>query len=120
MLADARHDERHKNTFRVRELGVVSSASVVIPAPGRPYGTLVVHSRTQRRFEPAECEFVQAVANVVSATLMQFRAQTALRRETERLSIAQRGARTIVLDWDIQADRLEFSDSPVWLRGPRP
>ena len=52
VLADARHDERHKNTFRVRELGVVSSASVVIPAPGRPYGTLVVHSRTQRRFEP--------------------------------------------------------------------
>ena len=120
VLADARQDERHKNTFRVRELGIVSSASVVIPAPGRPYGTLVVHSRTQRLFERAECEFVQAVANVVSAALMQFRAEAALRRQTERLGIAQRAARMIVLDWDIQADRLEFSDSPVWLRGPRP
>jgi PAS domain S-box-containing protein len=120
VLADVRQDERHRNTFRVRELGVVSSASVVIPASGRPYGTLVVHSRAQRRFEPAECEFVQAVANVLSATLVQFRAQTALRHQTERLTIAQRGARMIVLDWDIPADRLEFSDSPVWLRGPVP
>ncbi|MFN0316374.1 MAG: PAS domain S-box protein [Burkholderiales bacterium] len=48
------------------------------------------------------------------------RAEEELRRQTERLQIAQRAARIIVLDWDIEKDELHFSDSPEWLRGPLP
>jgi len=44
----------------------------------------------------------------------------ALREQTERLQIGQAAARMIVLDWDIPSDRLEWSDSPEWLRGPLP
>ncbi|HEV8094658.1 MAG TPA: PAS domain S-box protein [Burkholderiales bacterium] len=117
---DLQTDARFADSFRVREMGIVSAVCVAIPAGEQPYGTLSAHSRTQRRFEPIEAEFMQAIANVLSAALVNFKVQDALRRQTERLTIAQRGARMIVLDWDIQADRLEFSDSPVWLRGPRP
>jgi PAS domain S-box-containing protein len=120
VIEDLRADARFTGTFRVREMGIVSAVCVAIPAGDHPFGTLSAHTRTRRRFEPAEYEFVQAVANVLSATLMQFRAQTALRRQTERLRIAQRAARMIVLDWNLQADELEFSDSPVWLRGALP
>ncbi len=116
---DLRADARFADTFRVRQMGIVSALCVAIPAGEQPYGTLSAHSRTLRRFEPAETEFMQAVANVLSAALVNFNAQTALRRQTERLTIAQRGARMIVLDWDIQADRLEFSEIPA-LQGPGP
>jgi PAS domain S-box-containing protein len=46
------------------------------------------------------------------------RAEEAIRLQAERLKIAQSAAKMIVLDWDILADRLEFSDDPSWLRGP--
>lgn len=119
-IEDLGSDGRFVNTFRVRELGVVSAVCVVVPTAEGPYGVLAAHSRARRRFDPVEIEFMQAVANVLSAALVNFRAQAALRRQTERLRIAQHAARMIVLDWDIQADTLEFSDSPVWLRGPVP
>jgi len=44
----------------------------------------------------------------------------ALRDKTELLQLGQAAARMIILDYDIKADRLSWSDSPEWLRGPRP
>jgi PAS domain S-box-containing protein len=44
----------------------------------------------------------------------------ALRDKTELLQLGQAAARMIILDYDIKADRLAWSDSPEWLRGPRP
>jgi len=43
-----------------------------------------------------------------------------LRDQTERLRLAQKTAGMIVMDWDIANDRIAWSDSPVWLRGPLP
>ncbi len=48
------------------------------------------------------------------------RADEALRQQTERLQLGQTAARMIILDWNIQEDRLTWSDSPDWLRGPLP
>jgi PAS domain S-box-containing protein len=47
-------------------------------------------------------------------------AELALHAQTERLRIGQTTARLIVVDWDIQADAISWSDSPEWLRGPLP
>jgi len=44
----------------------------------------------------------------------------ALREKTELLQLGQTAARMIILDYDIRADRLSWSDSPEWLRGPLP
>ena len=44
----------------------------------------------------------------------------ALRDKTELLQLGQAAARMIILDYDIRADRLTWSDSPEWLRGPLP
>ncbi|MDH4190075.1 MAG: PAS domain-containing protein [Betaproteobacteria bacterium] len=43
-----------------------------------------------------------------------------LLRQTERLRIGQSAAGLIVMDWDVVNDRIEWSDSPEWLRGPVP
>ncbi len=45
-------------------------------------------------------------------------AEQVLRQQSEYLQAAQSAAHMIVLDWDITADKLSFSDNPVWLRGP--
>ncbi len=48
------------------------------------------------------------------------RAEEDLRRQTERLLVGQRTAGMVIMDWDIARDELTWSDSPEWLRGPRP
>jgi PAS domain S-box-containing protein len=47
-------------------------------------------------------------------------ADAALRGQTERLQIGQAAARMIIMDWDVANDRITWSDSPEWLRGPLP
>lgn len=47
-------------------------------------------------------------------------AEQELRDATERLHVGQATARMIVMDWDIAKDRIVWSDSPEWLRGPIP
>jgi len=47
-------------------------------------------------------------------------ADAALRAQTERLQIGQAAAKLIVMDWAIAEDRIVWSDSPHWLRGPLP
>jgi PAS domain S-box-containing protein len=44
----------------------------------------------------------------------------ALRDKTEVLQLGQSAARMIILDYDVRGDRMDWSDSPEWLRGPLP
>jgi PAS domain S-box-containing protein len=48
------------------------------------------------------------------------KADVLLREQTERLQLGQAATRMIIMDWNIVADRLAWSDSPEWLRGPLP
>ncbi|TAK39425.1 MAG: GAF domain-containing protein [Betaproteobacteria bacterium] len=105
-IEDLAADGRFANTFRVREFGVVSAVCVVIPARERPFGTLTAHSRTRRRFEPFETEFMQAVANVLSAALERCRAHTALRESEARFRSL--GAQSSDWYWEQDAE-LRFS-----------
>ena len=66
-------------------------------------------------------------AGVIALLLRMSRQQVAVaasearfRSLADRLQIGQSTARRIVMDWHIAEDRLEWSDSPEWLRGPLP
>jgi PAS domain S-box-containing protein len=48
------------------------------------------------------------------------KADDLLREQTERLQLGQAVVRMIIMDWDVPNDRLTWSDSPEWLRGPLP
>src|SRR6185295_6528097 len=84
VIEDLRLDNTTKDTFRVRELGVVSSLCVVVPGAERPYGTLVVHSRKERRFDAGECEFLGSLVNLLGAWLERCQAHAALQKSEER------------------------------------
>jgi PAS domain S-box-containing protein len=53
----------------LREGGATSALAVVIAGASRPYGVLEVQSRARRSFSPSDVDFVQSVANVVTAAV---------------------------------------------------
>jgi len=69
----------------LHEHGIVSGMSIVIPGREIPYGVLGAHSATRRRFMPGDAEFLQAVANVVSAAVQRQRAHEQVRASEARL-----------------------------------
>jgi PAS domain S-box-containing protein len=77
-----------------------------------------VRQQTDVERDPAG-EPSRAVGTVQDVTERK-QAELALHAQTERLRIGQTTARLIVVDWDIQADAISWSDSPEWLRGPLP
>lgn len=54
--------------------GVVSAASVTIPGQEGPFGVLSVYATSHRMFTRDEVEFLQRVANVVSAAAYRWKA----------------------------------------------
>src|SRR4029079_5666155 len=69
IVADLKKEERFRGDALLREHGVVSGASVVIPGGEAPAGVLTVHTRAARRFFGEDVYFLQSVANVLSAVM---------------------------------------------------
>ncbi|OGA66143.1 MAG: hypothetical protein A3F77_16605 [Betaproteobacteria bacterium RIFCSPLOWO2_12_FULL_67_28] len=83
-MTDLSKEQRFSGPPLLVEHGVVSGVSVVVPGKERPWGVLGAHSRTPRRFERREAEFLQAAANLLSAALERCRAHAALRMSEAR------------------------------------
>jgi signal transduction histidine kinase len=58
--------------------GVVSGLTVVIGGPSRPYGVLGAHTDAAREFAEDDVNFLQAVANVLTAAIERHRAEDRL------------------------------------------
>jgi PAS domain S-box-containing protein len=58
-----------------RELGIVSSISVPVGGRRRPFGVLVVHCRTRRRFTGDDVFFLESAASVLAAAADRRRAE---------------------------------------------
>src|SRR5882762_3139558 len=85
VIEDLPSEDRFPRTGMLHEHGIVSGMSIVIPGRGIPYGVLGAHSATRRRFMPGDAEFLQAVANVVSAAVQRQRAHEQVRASEARL-----------------------------------
>jgi len=91
VVEDAERDPHHAEPRPgpLAAHGVRSTLAVVIPGVERPYGVLSAHCRTPRRFSPNEGEFLQAVANLISAALERNRMERQLARQRQRLAVAE-------------------------------
>jgi PAS domain S-box-containing protein len=85
VIEDLASEDRFPRTGMLHEHGIVSGMSVMIPGRELPYGVLGAHSATRRRFMPGDAEFLQAVANVVSAAVQRQRAHEQVRASEVRL-----------------------------------
>jgi PAS domain S-box-containing protein len=109
IVEDFRTEARFSGPPLLRELGVVSGMSVVIPGLDRPYGVLGAHSNRPQTFTQDDVRFLQAVAHVLSGAIQRLRMEDALGRiaaavsattgETFFRSLVQCLAETLQVDY---------------------
>lgn len=72
VVSDLSHETRFGTAQLLRDHDVVSGISVIIAGrDGRAYGILGAHSRSFRKFSERDVAFMEAVANVVAASIQQ-------------------------------------------------
>jgi len=86
LVADLSAEVRFKVSSVLRDHGMRSSMSVRIGDQDRPYGALAAFSDTVGRFTPDDANFLQAVANVLAAAAVRFRAEADLRASRDQLA----------------------------------
>ncbi len=80
IVEDLGRETRFQGSPLLREHGVKSGMSVVLHGKRHPLGVLGVHTGRYRRFIRDDVNFLQAVANVISAAIERRRAEEDLRR----------------------------------------
>jgi signal transduction histidine kinase len=99
ILEDLAVEDRFEEDSPLREAGAVSGVTVRIAGRDGPWGVLGAHDRQPRRFSRDDASFLQAVANVVTASterqrmeeeLARSQREVALRATRERLRRAER------------------------------
>src|SRR5438132_5028621 len=85
VIEDLASEDRFPRSGMLHEHGIVSGMSVMIPGRRTPYGVLGAHSAARRRFVPGDAEFLQAIANVVSAAVQRQRAHEQVQASEARL-----------------------------------
>jgi PAS domain S-box-containing protein len=109
IVPDLRREERFQGDSPLREHGVVSGASVVIPGTAAPAGVLAVHTRTLRRFSGEDAFFLQSVANVLSAVMDRRLADRAVQESERRKTAILLGALDAIITMDFEGRVLEFN-----------
>jgi PAS domain S-box-containing protein len=110
IVHDATKETRFTPLPRLLGENVVSAMSVVISTSEGPYGALGAHTRHRRTFTSDEVNFLQAVANVLGATIERQRAEEALRESEANLNRAQEVAHIGSWYLDIAHNQLTWSD----------
>jgi PAS domain S-box-containing protein len=82
---DLRTEQRFSGSPLLHQHGVISGMSCVITGQDdRPFGVLGVYTATLRTFTQDDVNFLQAVANVVSAALQRYHIEQTLRSREEQ------------------------------------
>lgn len=83
IVEDLRTEKRFKSPKLLRDHGVVSGMSVLVPGPIGPYGVLGAHSSRKIIFSRDDVNFLQSVANVLAAAIERRRVEEDLSYERE-------------------------------------
>ncbi len=109
IVADLGREGRFRGEPMLREHGVVSGASVVIPGTPSPSGVLSVHRRTPRSFFGEDIFFLQSAANVLSAATGRKLAEQAVQESERRKAAVLEGALDAIITMDCEGRVLEFN-----------
>jgi two-component system, cell cycle sensor histidine kinase and response regulator CckA len=96
VVEDLATDARFGSAPLLTPRGVVSSLSVLVPGPARPFGILGAHTAQPREFTIHDTHFLQAVANVLAAAIDRAHTEEALRRSEEHFRSLIENASDIV------------------------
>lgn len=85
VVEDLSRETRFSGSALLREHGIVSGMSIIIPGVEQPFGVLGVHTITQRIFTNENIRFLEAVATVLCEAIERFRTEEALKISREEL-----------------------------------
>src|SRR5207237_6419454 len=97
--------------------GVVSALSAVIGGNGHPFGLLTACSTNAAAFAHEDGQFLQSVANLLTAAVRRCRAETELRESEERLRLALELTRMGTWDADLERGTRTWSKSLADITG---
>jgi PAS domain S-box-containing protein len=97
--------------------GVQSGMSVIIRGSKQPYGILGVHSKSKQRFTQDDVNFLQAMANILAASIQRRETETQLLAHQEWLLIAQKAAQIGTFEWDLVTDLIIWTKEMEELYG---
>jgi PAS domain S-box-containing protein len=109
VVEDLAREGRFRGEPILREHGVVSGASVLIPGTPSPAGVLSVHTRAPRSFSGEDIFFLQSVANVLSAATGRKLADRAVEKSERRKTAILEGALDAIITMDYEGRVLEFN-----------
>lgn len=75
IVTDLSHERRFEDNELLQSYGITSGVSVMISGEQQPYGVLSVHTKEKRIFSKSDVNFLQAIANVLAATIQRQRNQ---------------------------------------------
>lgn len=87
VVEDFSTETRFAGTDLLHQHGVKSGVTVVIEGRETPWGIFGVHSREPRSYGASDIDFVQSMANVVTAALERERMESRLRRSEAELTL---------------------------------
>jgi signal transduction histidine kinase len=85
VVTDLRTETRFDGSTILRDHGVVSGMSVLVPGRNRPFGVLGAHARSPRSFTQDDINFLHAVANLLAAAIERHGVEKELRRHRDNL-----------------------------------
>ena len=100
IVDDLRTETRFIGPPLLREHGVVSGMSVIIPGRDRPFGVLGAHTVKRRAFSKDDIHFLESVANVLSEAIERKRAEQALRESEEQLRLTLQFDQALMANMD--------------------
>jgi PAS domain S-box-containing protein len=80
IVEDLTRETRFSGPPLLRDHGVVSGMSVMIPGSGRPFGVLGAHSSKRRKFQTEDIHFLESVAHILAAAIERRKSEGAIRK----------------------------------------
>jgi PAS domain S-box-containing protein len=96
IVEDLTKEKRFKAPALLLEHGIVSGISVPMVYGDKIYGVMGVHSKRRRRFTSADVDFLQSVANMITAAVERRRAEIILEESRRKLQDFFRELESIV------------------------
>jgi PAS domain S-box-containing protein len=96
IVEDLTKEKRFRAPALLLEHGIVSGISVPMVYGDKVYGVMGVHSKRRRRFTSADVDFLQSVANMITAAVERRRAEVILEESRRKLQDFFRELESIV------------------------
>ncbi|MEB3883206.1 PAS domain S-box protein [Lyngbya sp. CCY1209] len=82
---DLRVETRFRGSKELRDAGIISGVALPVGRPDDPFGVLGVYADRPRSFDVNDIDFLQAIANVLTAAVRQQRAERELHEKNAEL-----------------------------------